>query len=466
MARAVALREREALLDVRAPPGGRRSDQLVEPGRGGGPELPRALAPVGDRPALFRGTVSGQLRKRSRVGFAIRSRACRAYTRQRLTRSSPSALAQHQARQRGRPSPLVKRRPDSARGKWLRALVLLFTFLLAVPGTLAAQGVSWGLSLTPADDLSLPPAERPHPRRACSEYSLLPGETRDCEPLMASAGLTTGAPLQAAQADAEPPPEGGARKPNHLLGALIPIATLGLVAANSLLGYDGRSFHVHDEGWFGPNTRDGGADKASHFADYYIVSKEIAFVYEKLGYSETAARWLGFGVAVATGLANELADGTTKYGFSWGDLAMDTLGAGFAVLVSVTRTEDLIGVRTSHVPGSTYTHDVYSADMKLSGLARRLGLNLGPLRWLMFSVTYGSKGYRVDPPIDLQRQLGLEIGLNLQQILLDVKVTRDTWWGYALHLVGDNVRFPYTAVGMRVDLNRGKWHGPNIGNFP
>jgi hypothetical protein len=32
--------------------------------------------------------------------------------------------------------------------------------------------------------------------------------------------------------------------------------------------------------------------------------------------------------------------------------------------------------------------------------------------------------------------------------------------------VGDNVRFPYTAFGMRVDLNHGKWHGPNNGNYP
>ena len=120
---------------------------------------------------------------------------------------------------------------------------------------------------------------------------------------------------------------------------------------------------------------------------------------------------------------------------------MDSLGAGTAVLVSMTRTQDLLGVRTSHVPGPTYTHDVYSADLKLVGLGKRLGIQLGPLRWLNFSVTYGSKGYRVDPPTELQRQVGFEIGLNLQQILDDVGVTRNTWWGYALHLVGDNVRF-------------------------
>ncbi len=188
-----------------------------------------------------------------------------------------------------------------------------------------------------------------------------------------------------------------ARQPNKLLGTIIPFASVGLVAANSLLGYSGHELSRPNERWFQSNTRDGGADKASHFADYYIVAKEVAFVYEKIGYSENAARWFGFGVAVTTGLANEVSDGFTRHGFSWQDLAMDARGAAAAVLVSMTRTEDLLGVRTSHIPGDTYTHDVYSADLKLVGLERRLGIKLGPLRWLNFSVTYGTKGYRVTP---------------------------------------------------------------------
>ena len=122
------------------------------------------------------------------------------------------------------------------------------------------------------------------------------------------------------------------------------------------------------------------------------MAKEVAFVYEKLGYSENVARWFGFGVAVSTGMANEISDGFTSHGFSWQDFAMDSLGAGTAVLVSMTRNQDLLGVRTSHVFGPTYTNDVYSADLKLVGLANRLGIQLGPLRWLNFSHTYGDQG--------------------------------------------------------------------------
>jgi hypothetical protein len=320
-------------------------------------------------------------------------------------------------------------------------------------GDLAPAGEVWepnrwlGTLHTPAGDLSASPAKRMFSR-------------------MAFADLTPGAPLQIAQKDAESPPIGEVREPNRLLAALVPLTSWGLVAANSIVGYPPESFHVNYEGWFGANTRDGGADKASHFADYYVVSNLFSDIYRKLGYSENAARWLGFGVTVTTGLVNEIGDGFTRHGYSWEDLAMDTLGAGTAALVSWTRTEDLLGVRTSHQPGLTYTHDVYAADLKISGLGRRLGVNLGPLRWLLLSVTYGTKGYRVTPTIEEQRQLGFEIGLNLQQILNDLGVKRETWWGYALHVVGDNVRFPYTAVGMRVDLNRGKWHGPNNGNYP
>jgi hypothetical protein len=89
---------------------------------------------------------------------------------------------------------------------------------------------------------------------------------------------------------------------------------------------------------------------------------------------------------------------------------------------------------------------------------------IGPLKYLLLSVTYGSKGYPYALPEDRERQVGIEIGLNLQQILNDVGVTRDPWWGYALHMVADNIRFPFTAVGWRYDLNSGRWCGPDNGN--
>jgi hypothetical protein len=82
----------------------------------------------------------------------------------------------------------------------------------------------------------------------------------------------------------------------------------------------------------------------------------------------------------------------------------------------------------------------------------------------MFSVTYNVKGYPTGTPSLRERQVGFEIGIDFAIILNDIGVTRKTWWGYGLHVVFDNFRFPFTAVGFRYDLNSGKWTGPDNGN--
>ena len=174
----------------------------------------------------------------------------------------------------------------------------------------------------------------------------------------------------------------------------------------------------------------------------------------------------------------EIGDGTTKFGFSYEDFVMDVAGAGSAALVAHFRADDLVGFRGGPLlpvsgsatccqvkgVGRDYSNEIYTADLKLGGLARRLGVPIGPLKYLMLSVTYGSKGYPTGLPELRERQIGIEIGLNVQEILNDLGVSRGPWWGYALHLVFDNVRIPFTAVGMRYDLNHGRWRGPDNGN--
>jgi hypothetical protein len=57
--------------------------------------------------------------------------------------------------------------------------------------------------------------------------------------------------------------------------------------------YEHVDFNVSHEGFFGPNANHGGADKASHFVDYYIITKEFTRLFHNLGYSESASRWIG-----------------------------------------------------------------------------------------------------------------------------------------------------------------------------
>jgi Predicted periplasmic lipoprotein (DUF2279) len=259
----------------------------------------------------------------------------------------------------------------------------------------------------------------------------------------------------------------------------------GMVAGSALGGFlnayqetPRQDFHVTNEGWFGRNTYAGGADKAAHFVDYTIISKEAANLYEVMGFSRNTSIALGFGTGFVSGLMNEIGDGTNPYGFSFQDLTMDTLGAGAAALVKLTRTEDLIGFRRGLLLplagsktccqdpglGRDYSNEIFTADLHLAGVFDRLNLKVGPLRYLLFSVTYGVKGYPSGTPSLRERQVGFEIGLDFEVILNDLGVKRNTWWGYGLHIVFDNFRVPFTSVGFQYDMNHDKWIGPGNGN--
>jgi len=282
--------------------------------------------------------------------------------------------------------------------------------------------------------------------------------------------------------DAEPryaEPEFGSRPPSKILTFGIAAGVAAGSAMNAVvLENPNRSFHFTDEGWFGKNTYAGGADKASHYVDFYIISKELSFLYNTLGYSRAESIAIGLGLTLLVGVINESGDGFSRYGFSLQDLTMDAAGGITAAAISALGANDLIGFREGFllplysVPdccppgnvGQAYQNQLYTADLKLAGLARRLNLNIGPLRYLSFSTTYASKGYATGNPALHERQIGFEIGLNLEEALLAVGVGRDTWWGYMLHVVLDNVRLPFTAVGFQYDLNSKRWYGPGNGN--
>ena len=265
--------------------------------------------------------------------------------------------------------------------------------------------------------------------------------------------------------DPAPSPATTGRGPNWLLTSLVSGSTVAGGAINAFTDKGHRSYHFTDEGWFGADTKYGGADKASHFVDYYILSKEMAKLFVVLGHTPESARWLSVGVATLTGFVNEVGDGTTHWGFSTQDLVMDFGGALAAALVDVSATEDLLGFRrgtSSFNDCCTYNNHIYVADFHLAGAARRLGLNIGPLKYLLLSLTYGTRGYPGDS--ETQRRVGLEVGIDFKQILDDLNIRRNNWWGYGLHVAFDNFRVPFTAVGFRYDLNHGRWYGPNAGN--
>ena len=268
------------------------------------------------------------------------------------------------------------------------------------------------------------------------------------------------------------------RYPSQWKSGLLTVGVLAGSAASAFWsGHDRTAFNFGNEEWFGETTYAGGADKASHFVFYNGLSRGLNVAYQDLGYTKDKAVTMAFATAVAAGLIVEVGDGLTVFGFAWEDLVMDTLGAGTAALITHYDMDDTIGFRFGKVSadqppaccrtsgvGKDYSEEIYTADLKLAGFARRIDVRPGPARFLLFSMSYGSKGYRYSPPDFRQRNIGLELGLNIPEILGVIGVPHDKLWGQLVYGFFNFFRVPFTSIGVYFDLNQGKWHGPNAGN--
>jgi uncharacterized protein YfiM (DUF2279 family) len=279
-----------------------------------------------------------------------------------------------------------------------------------------------------------------------------------------------------------PIPPGGL-PPRRLWDTKTTLSTAVVFASTTLYGSSGgwntgyQDFHFHNEHFFGQNTYAGGADKVSHFVISATLSRELALLYDLYGHTREQSLALSFGVTAITGLAVEFWDGITDFGFSWEDLTMDVLGSATGVFLLRHGLNDIVGFRGGKVPtqvpldghteaiGSGYSTEIYSGDFKLAGLARRMQFEPGLARFLLTSITYQTKGYGYQPPIpDRQRLVGIELGLNIPEILAASGVPSNVWWGSLLYKIFTFFRLPYTSFGWRYDFNHHKWHGPDTGD--
>ncbi len=272
-------------------------------------------------------------------------------------------------------------------------------------------------------------------------------------------------------------PRAAETRPHLFLALGISAGVVGGMVLNSLTDGKTQPYHFATEGWFRENTYVGGGDKASHFVSFEIISLELATTFQYLGFSRWQSELGGFAVSSLTGLTNEICDGANKYGFSYEDLVMDVLGAGTAALTSATGTGDLIGFRVGLLPGPVppadddgfgtgrdYSHEIYTADFKLRGFARRLSLGEKAARFVLVSTTYGVEGYPYGTSDQQKRLVGFEVGVNFEEILYALDVDQQKWWGIVAHALLDNFRIPYTQLGFRYDLNHGNWYGPVVGS--
>lgn len=261
------------------------------------------------------------------------------------------------------------------------------------------------------------------------------------------------------------------------LAGLFAVGTVAVGYAAWWKGPGFGGFETTDEGWFGENTYAGGADKASHFFLGYAVGRLYEWGYRRIGQPEGTARWLSVASAAASGLIVELGDGFTQFGFSWQDALITAAGGAAGAAIETAGLQDTLGFRFGWLPKQVppdpsaatsvrdhYSSEIYAADVRFAGLFPRADVDPGLARYLMVSATYSTRGYGWVQDDYRQRQLGLELGLDLPEILRGLGLRDDRWWKRAILTSLKYLRLPFTAVGFRYDLNSGTWMGPDCGD--
>jgi hypothetical protein len=239
---------------------------------------------------------------------------------------------------------------------------------------------------------------------------------------------------------------------------------------------DGMSgkFESANEGWFGRESYAGGADKASHVVGGYVAGRVLEGALRRGGSPPAKAHLLSAAMIAVTGTLVEVGDAYHGYGFSWEDALLTAAGGVAGSVLASTGWDDTVTMRfgkvgvdvpddPSIVPfePNHYSGEIYTLDLRMAGLLPRMGKRPGLARFLLASLTYGSKGYKWVDERYRQRRIGFEVGLDTYEVGLALGLRPETWYGASILGFLRYFRIPFTGIGYQYELNSGRWIGPN-----
>jgi hypothetical protein len=179
----------------------------------------------------------------------------------------------------------------------------------------------------------------------------------------------------------------------------------GVVAYGALMwdwGEDTR-FRTMDEGWFGADTRHGGADKLGHAYTGAVATAIGAALYRRWGYAEAEAARLGALSGLLLTTAVEVGDGfSPDHRYSWEDQLSNMAGVGIEYLrLRHPWLRERMHFRWEYFPspavrrGGHYdiTTDYSGSRWMLAFPLRAWGTRNTALKWLELQVGYGTRGY-------------------------------------------------------------------------
>jgi len=179
--------------------------------------------------------------------------------------------------------------------------------------------------------------------------------------------------------------------------------------------------HTADEGWFGKNTKYGGADKVGHFWSTYVFTDALSWLYRSWGYDSQKAGTYGALSAWVIQAAMELGDATSEtQGFSWEDMVVNTFGALTSLLMArfpeLDRKIDFRVEYTYNVGINAifddYSNQYYSIVLKLDGFD---SFEDTFLKYFELHAGYYSRGYDTDE-VSKSRGLFGGVTINLSRL--------------------------------------------------
>jgi hypothetical protein len=217
-----------------------------------------------------------------------------------------------------------------------------------------------------------------------------------------------------------------------------------------------RAYRWGGDGWMGPTTYAGGADKAGHaWATYALARLGTVMLTGWGGFTARKATLISSSLSELLFTGVEVKDGF-YYEFSFSDLAGDSVGAVLAVLLdSFPRMNELFGFRVEYFPSEMYTRKVIGASPcpiggcsrwniaeDYSGQTYLAALHLGGIKAVRdklgagaklidIGVGFGTRNYRPLPDHDIteipHQDLDLRLAFNAQglcDLVLDGKARK------------------------------------------
>jgi len=199
--------------------------------------------------------------------------------------------------------------------------------------------------------------------------------------------------------------------------------------------YFAQSPRADNEGWFGRNTDEGGADKVGHAFAAYAMSHGFSTIYRNWNYSRQEAAlygaWSAFGMTTLMELGDSFSD---DYGFSYEDQLMNVAGVAMGYLLdSYPSAAKKINFRWEYNPNlgdpegdfvTDYEHSRYLLALKANGFDKITNPIFKALELHVGYYTRGYDDYSSVVPDERKRTVYGGIGVNIGYLLEPLWKTR------------------------------------------